>query len=40
MTENTLTYWKGILNNGIVAGETVSGLLVYKNIIMKNADKI
>ena len=40
MTENTLTYWKGILNNGLVAGEIVSGLLVCKNIIMKNTDKI
>ncbi len=48
MTENTptylptylLTYRRGILNNGLVAGETVSGLFVYKNIISKNTDKI
>ena len=40
MTENTPTYRKGILNNGLATGETVSGLLVYKNIILKNTDKV
>ena len=40
MTENTPTYRREILNNGLVAGETVSGLFVYKNIISKNTDKI
>ncbi len=40
MTENTPTYRRGILNNGLVTGEIISGLLVCKNIILKNTDKI
>ena len=40
MTENTPTYRREILNNSLVAGETISGLFVYKNIISENTDKI
>lgn len=40
MTENTPTYRRKILNNSLVAGETISGLFVYKNIISDNTDKI
>ncbi len=40
MTEDTPTFRNGILNNGLVTGETVSGLLLCKNIILENTDKI